>query len=184
MYAIRSYYVKHLFEKLIPEARTKNISLNFQEINEDYRIRTDSYKLENVLLNLISNALKFTDEGSVEVGYDIVKDKLRFYVKDTGKGIPQDRQQVIFDRFVQADMGLNRGYEGTGLGLSICKAYVEILGGKIWLESEENKGSVFYFTINYDPINIPLFQKAVSQKSRSGKLKALVAEDDERNNFV
>jgi len=170
---------KHLFEKLIPEARTKNISLNFQEINEDYRIRTDSYKLENVLLNLISNALKFTDEGSVEVGYDIVKDKLRFYVKDTGKGIPQDRQQVIFDRFVQADMGLNRGYEGTGLGLSICKAYVEILGGKIWLESEENKGSVFYFTINYDPINIPLFQKAVSQKSRSGKLKALVAEDDE-----
>jgi len=170
---------KHLFDELIPEARTKNISLNFQETNDDYTIRTDTYKLENIMVNLISNAIKFTDAGSVEIGYDIISDKLRFYVKDTGKGIPQTRQKVIFDRFVQADMGLNRGYEGTGLGLSICKAYVELLGGKIWLESEENKGSVFYFTINYDPINRMVYQKAELRKSKTGKLTALVAEDDE-----
>ncbi len=171
---------KNLYEILLPEARAKNISLKFQENKENYVIRTDAYKLENILINLIRNAIKFTETGSVEIGYDIVIDKLRFYVKDTGKGIPQDRQKAIFDRFVQADMGLSRGYEGTGLGLSICKAYVEILGGKIWLESEVNKGSIFYFTINYNPVNLPVYKKeSGSQNSKPGKIKALVAEDDE-----
>ena len=76
------------------------------------------------------------------------KKKLNFYVKDTGLGIPKDRQNAIFDRFVQADLSLTRGHEGSGLGLSICKAYVEIMGGEIWVESEMDKGANFLFTLS------------------------------------
>jgi signal transduction histidine kinase len=73
--------------------------------------------------------------------------QIEFFVKDTGIGIEKDRQKVIFDRFVQADLSLSRPYEGAGLGLSIAKGYIDMLGGKIWVESELQKGSRFYFTI-------------------------------------
>ncbi len=172
----------YLSELLLPEARAKDITLKFPQPGKRHIIQTDSYKLENILINLIRNAIKFTEEGSVEIGFDVVIDKLRFYVKDTGKGIPFDRQKAIFDRFVQADLGLSRGYEGTGLGLSICKAYTEVLGGKIWLESEMNKGSVFYFTINYNPVAYPELENETLQTTArldSENVVALVAEDDE-----
>jgi signal transduction histidine kinase len=109
--------------------------------------------LGNRLDNLIANALKFTNNGFVEFGYEIVDSEgikiLQFFVRDTGIGIAKDRQDAIFERFIQADIADKHAYQGAGLGLASSKAYVEMLGGKMWVESEEGKGSVFYFTLPY-----------------------------------
>lgn len=116
-------------------------------------IKTDREKLYTILTNLVNNAIKYTEDGNIEFGYQIVKNVqepfMQFFVKDTGIGIPEDRQQVVFDRFVQADIADKMARQGAGLGLSISKAYVEMLGGKIWVESQERIGSTFYFTIPY-----------------------------------
>jgi len=128
-------------------------------------IKTDQNKLNTILSNLIKNAIKFTNTGYIEFGYSSTlrpSDKLSaaqaqsdadspteltFFVKDTGIGIRQEYLSIVFERFRQGSGLLARNYEGAGLGLSISKAYVEMLGGKIWVESEPEKGSVFYFTI-------------------------------------
>jgi len=116
---------------------------------EDAVVKTDRTKLIQVISNLINNALKFTKEGKVDFGY-ILKNKLiEFYVKDTGIGISPEHINRIFDRFYQVDGAGSRQYGGTGLGLSICKAYVELLGGGITVESVEGRGSRFLFTIPY-----------------------------------
>jgi hypothetical protein len=116
-------------------------------------IQSDPEKIFGVFTNLVKNAVKFTKEGTIELGYTLKNLKgvseLVFYVKDSGIGIPKDRQLAIFDRFVQADIAGKMAYQGAGLGLSISKAYVELLGGKIWVESEEGKGSIFFFTLPY-----------------------------------
>jgi len=121
--------------------------------NIDAFIQSDGEKIYGILTNIVKNALKFTEEGSVELGYTLKKEngtsELLFYVKDSGIGIPKERQLPIFDRFIQADIAGEMAYQGAGLGLSISKAYVELLGGKIWVESEEGVGSVFYFTLPY-----------------------------------
>lgn len=137
-----------------PKARQKGIALTIAEQPDEEKslIRTDRAKLDGILTNLINNALKFTDKGSIELGCHIEGEFLFFYVKDTGKGIPAEKLDAIFDRFVQADTNLTRGHEGSGLGLSIVKASAEILGGKVWVESEINKGSTFWFSIPYDPV--------------------------------
>ena len=110
-------------------------------------IKTDREKLMGILTNLIKNAIKYTNDGNIEFGYSLKENQLEFFVKDTGIGIDKNRLEAIFDRFVQADMSLSKPYEGAGLGLSIARAYVEMLGGKIWVISEPQKGSEFYFTI-------------------------------------
>ncbi|WP_235934346.1 sensor histidine kinase [Sunxiuqinia indica] len=116
-------------------------------------ICTDPYKIYSILTNLVKNAIKYSDEGSIEFGYNVrtksEKAVLEFFVKDTGIGIPKDRQKAIFERFIQANITDKMARQGAGLGLSISKAFVEFLGGEIWLSSEEGKGSVFYFTIPY-----------------------------------
>ncbi|MBE0423221.1 MAG: hypothetical protein IBX66_04715 [Lutibacter sp.] len=91
----------------------------------------------------MKNAIKFTIFGSIEFGCEKNGNFLKFYVKDTGIGIPQEQKTLIFERFRQGSESLNRNYEGAGLGLLISKAYVELLGGKIWVESETGKGSAF-----------------------------------------
>ncbi len=108
---------------------------------------SDRDKVYTILTNLLSNALKYTDKGSVTFGYEMEDDYVRFHVKDTGIGIPADKIDKIFNRFVQVDQSFTKSYEGNGLGLPISKAYTEMLGGKIWVESEPGKGSCFYFTI-------------------------------------
>ena len=110
-----------------------------------------------ILSNLIKNAIKFTAKGSIEVGCSAnvtqtFTKELMFYVKDTGVGIPQGNMNVIFERFRQGNESNSRGYEGSGLGLSISKAYIEMLGGRIWVESEVKKGSTFFFTIPYSQV--------------------------------
>lgn len=115
--------------------------------DEESIIVTDSTKLVQILSNLISNAIKFTKEGHVEFGYQYKNGSIEFFVKDTGIGISQEYHERIFDRFFQVDNVVSRKFGGTGLGLSICKAYVELLGGNIWLHSRPGEGTVFYFTI-------------------------------------
>lgn len=129
-----------------------NIYCSLEE--EERRLKTDQTKLQQVLSNLISNAIKFTNEGGLELTC-ISKGKfIEFCLSDTGMGIPENIQSMVFDRFVQAEPGLSRIHEGTGLGLSICKAYVEKLGGKIWLESNPGKGSRFFFTVPLDTVSL------------------------------
>ena len=116
-------------------------------------IMTDPLRLKQVLVNLLGNSIKFTESGSIEFGYTLSSNKtLLFYVKDTGIGISEKNQAVIFERFRQSDYSVNRKYGGTGLGLSISKGFVELLGGKIWVKSQETKGSTFYFNLPYKPI--------------------------------
>jgi PAS domain S-box-containing protein len=110
-------------------------------------IETDSSKLMTILSNLIGNAIKFTKSGSIELAISLKGDFFEFSVKDTGVGIAKSKQPFIFERFNQVDSSVTRQYEGLGLGLSITKSYVEVLGGRIWLESEEGEGTAFYFTI-------------------------------------
>lgn len=117
--------------------------------DEESKIVTDGTKLIQILSNLISNAVKFTKEGSVNFGYTLKDGNLEFYVKDTGIGIPKEHHKKIFERFFQVDNVISRKFGGTGLGLSICKAYVELLGGKIWVSSESGHGTDFRFTLPY-----------------------------------
>lgn len=132
-----------------PEAEKKGLHIaviNSMEI-EGSVIRTDREKLDTILTQILKNSIKYTKKGSIEIGYLLNSQGIEYYVKDTGIGIEMDKQQAIFGRFTQADNSLSKMYEGAGLGLSITKAYVEMLGGTIWVESEPGKGSTFYFTL-------------------------------------
>jgi signal transduction histidine kinase/CheY-like chemotaxis protein len=179
-------HIEYLYTFFKPEVEEKRIQLLFKNTlaADEAIIRTDSEKFSSILIKLVKNAIKYSEEGSVEFGYDKKGEYLEFFVKDTGIGIPKDRQSAIFERFIQADISDKRAYQGAGLGLSISKAYVEMLGGKIWVESEEGIGSTFYFTLPYNP---ELKEKNVvgnivqekEEKVQIKKLKILIAEDDE-----
>ncbi len=140
-----------LVEIFETEANNKGIELIIKQLLPGTRshIIADQVKLNSILTNLIINAIKYSDRGFIKIGCQTKDQWLEFEIEDTGIGIPLSRQQAIFNRFEQADIEDRRALEGSGLGLAISKAYVEMLGGKIWLKSEENKGSTFYFTIPY-----------------------------------
>jgi PAS domain S-box-containing protein len=125
-----------------PEAEYKGLQFFFKNnlLSKETIIKTDNEKVYGILTNLIRNAIKFTYEGSIEFGYEKKGEYLEFFVKDTGIGIPENQKELIFERFRQGSESYNRNYEGSGLGLSISKSYVEMLGGSIWVESEEGKG--------------------------------------------
>jgi PAS domain S-box-containing protein len=162
-------------------ANSKNITLNYHGSDiQNAFIISDESRLYQILTNLINNAIKFTESGSIDFGYEFKENLIEFYVKDTGIGISPDLFERIFDRFTQADMSISRGYEGTGLGLSISKGLLELLGGKIWFESELNKGTTFFFTLPYTPKDIisqaePIYSDETNKIIRG---KILVAEDD------
>jgi len=139
-----------------PEADKKGIQLTVTNSLgiEGLHIRTDREKLDTILTQLLKNAVKYTKGGSIEIAYEQKGDFIEYSVKDTGIGIEKDKQHSIFGRFTQADNSLSKIYEGSGLGLSITKAYVEMLGGSIWVESEPGKGSTFYFTIALEAGNL------------------------------
>jgi PAS domain S-box-containing protein len=150
--------------------------------NDESIIKTDKTKINQILTNLIANALKFTHQGSVEFGYVLVESYLQFYVKDTGIGIKKEHHENIFERFRQVDQSKNRIYGGTGLGLSISKGFVELLGGKIWLESETDIGSTFYFTIPYTPVNE--IKKVNPMIDVVKTIKTILIAEDELNNYL
>ena len=162
-----------------PEAQEKKLELilNYPLTNKQ-PIFTDKEKVLAILSNLINNAIKFTITGTIEFGYKVKNDVLEFYVKDTGIGIQKNKFNDIFERFTQADLSITRGHEGAGLGLSIAKAYVDILDGTIWLESEIDKGSCFYFTI---PINTKTIIKSdtkIETDSIINNSPILIVDDD------
>ncbi|WP_335009497.1 ATP-binding protein [Nostoc sp.] len=145
---------------LAPTAREKGLKLTFLETPElATTIVGDITRLRQVLINLLSNAIKFTETGSIEVSVITRKnsdinhssvvntEEIQFSVKDTGIGIPRDRLERLFKAFSQVNSSITRQYGGTGLGLAICKQLCELMGGRIWVESELNVGSTFYFTI-------------------------------------
>ncbi len=178
----------HKFFK--PEVQGKGIqfSINKSLPASGASIITDREKLFAILSNLIKNAVKFTEKGSIEVGYKLKKSggglDVEFYVQDTGIGLPKDRQEAIFERFIQADMSGADAHQGAGLGLSISKAYVEMLGGKIWVESQEGKGSTFYFSLPYhteEKDSKPDGHESmdVTDFKPDSKLSTLIVEDDD-----
>ena len=140
------HYFKDFF-KLQSKEKGLEMILNLSEENKNTTIYTDRHKLDSTLTNLLRNAIKFTPKGTIEFGFTKNSKEITFYVKDTGIGIKASRQKAIFERFVQAEVNMSRSHEGSGLGLAISKAYIEKLNGKIWLESQEEKGSTFYFSL-------------------------------------
>ncbi|NWJ52995.1 MAG: PAS domain S-box protein [Bacteroidetes bacterium] len=147
--------MEYIYTFFKPEAEKKGIQLLIKNTlpNEMANMETDQQKLYAILSNLVKNAIKYTDKGTIELSYNLKMGdsdeplEFVFFVKDTGIGISKDRQSAIFERFVQSDIFDTKALEGAGLGLSIAKAFVEMQGGKIWLESEEGKGSIFFFTL-------------------------------------
>jgi signal transduction histidine kinase/CheY-like chemotaxis protein len=139
----------------------------------------DDQRLSQVLNNLISNAIKFTEKGGIEFGYLLKDNLVEFYVKDTGRGISKEHYNLIFERFRQVEEHHFNNLGGTGLGLTISKSLVELMGGKIWLNSEVDKGSQFYFTVPYNPIysDNEFAEDSFSDLNLEGKT-ILIAEDD------
>jgi len=137
------------FSSEIKDRLKKPIELNYVKGENDDKalIITDHQRVKQVLSNLISNAIKFTKEGSVEIGYDLKGNQVEFHVKDTGIGIPAEKKDIIFQRFSQIESGLTRQYEGAGMGLYLAKGMVHKLEGNLWYISTEGEGSVFYFSI-------------------------------------
>ena len=155
-------------------------------------IVSDREMLFTILINLVKNAIKYSDTGTIEFGYNLTsmdqQRVLQFYVKDTGIGIPAEHLEHIFNRFEQVDSDHTRLHEGNGLGLSIAKAYVELLGGKIWVESVLEKGSTFFFTLPYntEPATTP--DKEIDPLEEtvrlSKRLNVLIVEDDELSELL
>jgi signal transduction histidine kinase/CheY-like chemotaxis protein/PAS domain-containing protein len=148
--------LRDMYEQYKLKAGKKHIEIELLTglSDEQANIITDETKLIQIISNLLNNSLKFTRQGSICFGYKMANKNLEFFVKDTGVGIPRDKYNDIFDRFKQVEVVLSNenGGRGLGLGLSISKAYTELLGGKIWLDSEPGKGSEFYFSIPYVPV--------------------------------
>lgn len=150
-----SIFLNDLLDDLFVVFKQKSLNSNIDLVKtlslkrEDSLIITDQTKLTQILTNLISNALKFTSQGTVEFGYSVKDNEIAFFVKDNGIGIKNEHQKLIFERFRQADFSISKKYGGNGLGLAISKEFVELLGGKIWVESQLGKGATFKFTLPF-----------------------------------
>lgn len=143
------------------------------------QISTDTQRLNQILKNLISNAIKFTDKGSVSLKFELQEqDKLRISVADTGVGIPQDKQHIIFEAFQQGEGGTSRKYGGTGLGLSISRELAKLLGGEISLQSKPNEGSVFTLTIPLELKDSELDESRKVQEEKSSIKKEIKKPDN------
>ena len=177
------------FNFFAQEADNKQLEINYNPIvpDSDSNVISDKHKLEGILTNLIKNAIKFTESGSITFGCKLKaikgKDVCEFFVKDTGIGIPANRIDAIFNRFEQADLEDIRVFQGSGLGLAIAKSYVEMLGGKIGVKSIEGKGSTFSF---YIPYTKPTNKEALTKQNRKEgseplleNLSIIIAEDDD-----
>ena len=174
----------YTFFKTEVEARGLELFLKEKLPFGDRIIKTDKEKVFAILTNLIKNAVKYSEKGFIEFGCTRKGRYLEFYVRDTGIGIAPEKHETIFQRFVQIESEDKMTKNGSGLGLSITKAYVELLGGKIWLESKPGEGSVFYFTIPFKSIEIESvnLKNDISKEmneSKYPKLNILIVEDDE-----
>ncbi len=178
------------FNEIKFKQEKEHISIRLLNLNDDENsvFFTDEQRIRQVLTNLIGNSLKFTDKGIVEFGYINNKEEhlIQFYVRDTGIGVPEDKQNLIFERFRQVEEGSTRKYGGTGIGLFISKHIVDLLGGKIWLESKQDEGSTFYFTLPYSNMqqkdgDTKVFEPA--KRSFNWENKVIVIAEDVETNY-
>lgn len=134
-------------------ANKKGIELKLDSSNplEDIYLNNDPAKIRQILVNLVGNSIKFTEKGFIQMGMKIIGNSLQFHVKDSGIGISAEFQAHIFERFRQVESSYTRKYGGAGLGLAISKSLTELLGGSLWLESQQGLGSTFYFTLPFNP---------------------------------
>jgi PAS domain S-box-containing protein len=190
--------LEYVFNFFKPEAEKKNLQISYKNQIPFQKtiIKTDKEKVTAILINLVDNAIKFTTSGFIKFGYEKKANWLEFFVIDTGIGVTPDQKDLIFERFRQGSESLSRNYEGAGLGLSISKAYVELLGGKIWVDDYSDSaisnipgkriGSIFHFTIPDYPKqqeNIAGIADTLNSSTESHikNLKILIAEDDENS---
>jgi len=185
-------FISTVKEKFSSQTESKKLEfkLTLPDNDEETVIIADADRLMQVFINLISNAIKFTANGRIEIGYQPKGKMVEFFVSDTGIGIPAEYHTIIFERFRQVEAEKTRKYGGNGLGLAISKNLVELMGGEIWFESESGNGSTFYFTIPYhaEPEgknviqNDALSEGAENQiNSKVSGLKILIAEDDKES---
>jgi len=166
------------------ELSKENVELIFNKNNKNGSVLADRIRLTQVLNNLISNALKYTEEGIVEIGYTITENNnVKFYVKDTGIGIPKNEADKIFSRFFKGSNNYTT-IRGMGLGLSLTKQLVEMMGGDICFETEENTGSTFYVTLPFIEQITPSDEKITVNKIKDIKCKNILVAEDDNGNFL
>ncbi len=188
-----AYLIESIFKMIHSKTIGKPLELRYRMMEEPRYFKGDPTRIRQILINLIGNAVKFTKEGQIKLEVDLdAKDRdgkgrpgltrtLRVSIKDTGIGIPEDKKESIFEAFSQADASTTREYGGTGLGLSITRAFIEKLGGEIWVESEEGAGSEFIFTLKLEQAN-PVTESEIEPVTyESLTKKSVVIVDDNRN---
>ncbi|HPE19126.1 MAG TPA: ATP-binding protein [Tenuifilaceae bacterium] len=180
-------------ERLFQKREAIELRLSIPKNTNRLELITDEGRLEQIFTNLISNALKFTEKGHIDFGYDFDGESIVFFVKDTGVGIESNQQKVIFDRFRQVEVSPTRTQGGTGLGLAISKGIVDLMGGKIWVESSLGEGAQFYFSLPYKVpkkilTNETLIEldeeEAVEEFLPDWKNKILLVAEDEEVNYI
>ena len=181
--------IYQLFQSVIKLKTQSNVKLSLNVNHKsEFVISTDKTRLRQILINLVGNAIKFSPEGTVEFGYEQKDDKtLLFYIKDTGIGMTKEELTFVFDRFRQGDESSNRPFGGTGLGLAISKEIVELIGGRIWVESVKNQGSNFYFTIPLKQSSKRKQDTSIQKETNTNQLKGkkiLIVEDDEYSALI
>lgn len=183
--------VSIIIESFQHKAKDKNLILSFQnEINQNLDIIGDPYRLSQILNNLIGNAIKFTEKGGVEITVNTITESsdqiwIRFAVKDTGIGIDKNKIDHLFEPFIQAEHSTTRKYGGTGLGLSISKNLIELLGGRIAVDSKPNEGSLFSFNIPFKKNNSAISDlPIIPDYGKLNGCRVLLAEDVEMNQFI
>lgn len=190
---------RNICEILQTKAEEKHLQFNLkiQLSNCSRLVLGDPTRLRQILLNLIGNAIKFTSQGGIFVTLELEGSShkfIKFSIEDTGTGIPEEKQHLLFQNFVQADSSITRKFGGSGLGLTISKNLVELMGGKIGFRSDEGKGSVFYFTIPYIPAEIDSIKEEFIVdtttehlpivQTEKHKTRILVVDDTEDNRFL
>jgi PAS domain S-box-containing protein len=179
-------FMEQIYDQTLDICNSRNLSLTVIKNSPvlDIQIETDENLLSKIFSHLIDNAIKFTKQGSVTIGHEL-KDKFHlFSVCDTGTGISEESLSVVFEVFMQADFSTSRSYEGSGLGLSIARGFVKLLGGDIWVESEDGRGSKFFFTVPAKNIPEIILKESLPEEqilSNPDETLILVAEDDDSN---
>ncbi len=171
----------YLINKKINLKNKPDIEIKLDIPDENLLLITDENRLKQIIINLINNAIKFTEKGEIIIGYTKDKNQVKFFIKDTGVGIPKKDLPTIFNRFFQASNQVEKNNSGRGLGLSITKNLIELLGGSIYCESEVNKGSKFYFTLPNDLLLTSEINNEKNIKINLQGINILIAEDNDSN---
>lgn len=189
---LQSIYKTYLNDITYIQKQNVKLKLELESNSDKFAVFTDSVRFKQIMNNLVSNAIKFTDNGEVVIGYKQInqggRKLLRFYIKDTGSGIPDERLDLIFNRFNQLVDDRKKSFKGTGLGLSISKKLVDLLGGQLEVDSEEGVGSEFYFSLPYqilDNADTGIDEKSarIAKMDWTGKT-ILIVEDTPSNYYL